>query len=660
MKIEIDKHIIQDFDRSSKIEWLETNGLGGFMSSTITLNNTRSYHGLFTVATKPPVERTVLLSKLDEFLTLDGKKYDLNVNQFSEKLCDEGSLYLHKFTKEIFPRFFYKIQNFEIIKTIGFIHGKNIAVITYEFKNAPKNIELQLKPYVAFRDYHSLVHSNSSINNSVIFGKDTLIMTPYYGQPDLHIHLKDAYFKYDAEWIMNFEYLQEKDRGMKYNEDLFSYGSLICSSGGNDKFCIIISTESTEGLDGFALLEEEKKRREELLKKMPQRDDLIDVLVLAGDQFLVKRGEDFMTIMAGYHWFSDWGRDTMISLPGLCLVTGRYKEAKKILKAFASYVDKGMIPNRFPDSGEEPEYNTVDATLWFFIAIKKYLDYSGDKEFVLKELLPVLKEVIYYHEKGTRYNIHVTEDGLLYAGQNGVQLTWMDAKIGSWVVTPRIGKPVEINALWYNSLMILEELTLLNKEEKQAEIYKAKADKVKASFLNTFVDENLGYLYDCVDGESVDKSLRPNQLFAFSLPYPLVDDDTARSILHKIEDKLVTPVGLRSLSPDDPQYKPLYSGDLLARDGAYHQGTVWSWLLGPYISSKVKLDGENGRSHVLDLLKVFKSHLHEAGIGTVSEVFDGQYPYQAKGCVAQAWGVAEVLRAYLEDVVPQQKNKKTK
>ncbi|WMJ73741.1 amylo-alpha-1,6-glucosidase [Cytophagaceae bacterium ABcell3] len=654
MTIEIDKHVIQDFEKSSLIEWLETNGLGGFMSSSITLNNTRSYHGLFTVATKPPVERTVLLSKIDEFISFGGKKYDLNVNLFSGKLCDEGTQYLYKFKKDIFPEFYYRIDNFEIKKTIAFIYGTNTAVVTYELHNAPKDLEFDLKPYVACRDYHSLVRANDHIDKHPVVGNDTLMMKGYQGCPPTYVQLKNAYFRFDPRWLVDFEYSQEKDRGMQYNEDLFSYGNFLYKTDGKDKFCIIISTEEPQGLDGFELIEKEKKRRLGLLDKMPVRDSLADTLALAADQFLVKRGTDLMTIMAGYHWFSDWGRDTMISLPGLCLVTGRHDDAKKILKAFASFVNKGMIPNRFPDSGEEPEYNTVDATLWFFVAIKKYLDYTGDKDFVYNDLLPVLKDVVQYHENGTRYNIYVDKDGLLYAGEDGVQLTWMDAKIGGWVVTPRIGKAVEINALWYNALKILEELTLGNGEYEEAKVFEEKAHKVKNAFLDTFVSDEIPYLYDYVNGEEKDKSLRPNQIFAFSLPYTLLEDDHANQILTIVEEHLLTPLGLRSLSPEDIQYKGLYTGDLLARDGAYHQGTVWSWLLGPYMTAKVRLQGEEGKEYVKDLLKVFAAHLSDAGVGNVSEIFDGEYPYQPKGCIAQAWGVAEVLRAYIEDVKPEQ------
>jgi predicted glycogen debranching enzyme len=658
MIIEIDKPTIQDFEKSSGIEWLETNGLGGFMSSSITGVNTRSYHGLFTPAIKPPVERMVMLSKMDEFIQIGDRKIDLNVNLFTGKLCGEGMNYLNKFRKDLFPEFYYRIDNIEIKKTLAFLHGEDTAVIIYEIKNAPEDISFKLRPYFAYRDYHSLNQANNHVNQRALFGKGTLKVRPYNEVPDLFISIENSSFYFDPQWIMNFEYKAEKERGMKYNEDLYCYGHFLVKTGGNTKFGVVISTSNTDGKDPFKLFEKEKKRRAQIIDDLPLKDEFTEILGLAADQYLVKRGEDLKTIVAGYHWFSDWGRDTMISLPGLCLVTGRYDDAKKIIKAFAAYVNKGMIPNRFPDSGEEPEYNTVDATLWFFVAIKKYLDYSGDKDFVLKELLPILKDIVHHHEVGTYYNIHTEEDGLLFAGEYGVQLTWMDAKIGGWVVTPRIGKPVEINALWYNALKILEDFTLLNGEVQENENYKNKAAKVKDSFFNTYVDDDLGYLYDYVNGDEKNTCLRPNQIFAISLPYPLLDDVRSKQILDIVQEKLLTPVGLRSLSPDDDQYIGFYSGDPLARDGAYHMGTIWSWLLGPFITSKVRLEGEQGREYVKALLKVFKAHLYEAGVGNVSEIFDGNHPYYPKGCIAQAWGVAELLRAYLEDLYPEALAKK--
>jgi predicted glycogen debranching enzyme len=313
-------------------------------------------------------------------------------------------------------------------------------------------------------------------------------------------------------------------------------------------------------------------------------------------------------------------------------------------------MDKGMIPNRFPDESETPEYNTVDATLWYFIAIWKYYEYSKDETFLLKEMLPVLEEVIKWHKRGTRYHIHIDTDGLLFAGEHGVQLTWMDAKVGDWVVTPRQGKPVEINALWYNAIRIIIEIYKLKGDVEKVEEYEEMGNKIKNSFLEKFLNKQGGYLYDCINGSEKSTDIRPNQLFAISLPFELLDLDTSKSILKIVEQKLLTPFGLRSLSETDKNYIETYGGDQLSRDGAYHQGTVWSWLLGPYITAKIKIEGEEGRKKIKSFLKAFEGHFLDAGIGSVSEIFDGSFPYKPNGCIAQAWGVAELLRAYLEDV----------
>ena len=363
------------------------------------------------------------------------------------------------------------------------------------------------------------------------------------------------------------------------------------------------------------------------------------------------REEALATIIAGYHWFTDWGRDTMISLPGLCLSTGRFDDAKKILTSFAKAVSQGMLPNRFRDNGEEPEYNNVDGTLWYFIAVYKYLLATGDKDFVLHEILPVLKEIVDWHYKGTRYNIHVDEDGLLYAGEWGQQLTWMDARIGAWVVTPRMGKPVEIQALWYNALKIFAELLKLNDQQEDALVVNVSAEKAKRSFAKQFWYAEGNYLYDNIDenGNPV-AELRPNQLFAISLPFTLIEGEKARAVLKIVEENLYTPVGLRSLPKTDEHYVPVYGGDQWHRDSSYHEGTVWSWLLGPYVDAIMSepgfmgSDGLTGKEKALKIIEDFKYHLAEGCIGSVSEIFDADAPHHPRGCVAQAWGVAEVLR----------------
>jgi predicted glycogen debranching enzyme len=650
MAIELDKSIISQFDQAASREWIETNGLGGWSSSSVSGANTRNYHGIFVSAIHPPVERMVMLNKLEEIIIAGNQKYELSCNQFPGKVCCDGLQYLNRFSRDIFPVFQYKVGNIEITKTIAAIYQEDTVVITYEVTSADQEFELDLKPLISFRDYHSLSKANDSINRTIKFGSNTLEVQPYSGVPPMYIFVDKATFRFDPAWFHNFEYREEQARGLRFNEDLFCYGNFTVKLKAGSKLGIVISTLPDTDKDAFKRIQQEKERREALLTKIPVKDMLSRTLILAADQFLVKRGEDLKTIIAGYHWFADWGRDTMISLPGICLINERYDDAKKILKAFALSIDQGMLPNRFSDRGEAPEYNTADATLWYFIAIKKYLDYSGDEQFVLNELLPILNDIIKHHDTGTRYNIAVQEDGLIYQGQIGMQLTWMDAKIGDWVVTPRIGKAVEINALWYNALLIMAELSQKAKNEHDSTMFRERAEKVKASFMETFHHKEKGYLYDCIKGDFKDASFRPNQILAMSLPYSLLDRDLSASILKMIEEKLLTPYGLRSLAPDDPKYIGHYRGDQLSRDGAYHQGTVWSWFLGPYITAKIRLEGEEGRRSVMKLLNKFQVHLYEAGVGTVSEIFDGDAPYAPKGCIAQAWGVAEILRAYFEDL----------
>jgi predicted glycogen debranching enzyme len=455
------------------------------------------------------------------------------------------------------------------------------------------------------------------------------------------------------KWYYHFNYLQEKYRGLDFEEDLFNHGLFDVQLKDGDTLQIIISTEDPTGKNPDTLFEAEKNRKSTLIKAMT--GDIVQQLALAADQFVVKREMPaettetppfaLKTVIAGYHWFTDWGRDTMISLPGLCLETGRYEDARKIIDVFAKSVSEGMLPNRFQDNNEPPEYNNVDGTLWYFNAVFSYFQKTNDRKFVLEEILPVLKNIIEWHFRGTRYHIHVDNDGLLYAGEAGQQLTWMDARIGNWVVTPRMGKPVEIEALWYNALKIFETLLTLNGEADEAKHISGKAELVRKSFEEKFWFTEGGYLIDVIDPDGKpDYSIRPNQVFALSLPFHLIDGEKARSVLKILRSKLSTPVGLRSLSPEDPNYKGHYGGNTFSRDSSYHQGTVWSWLLGPYIEAGIKCEGETFRTEAIDIISRFTYHLNDGCISTVSEIFDGDAPHHPRGCVAQAWGVAEILR----------------
>ena len=651
MTISLDKTITQNFDEASHREWLETNGLGGWASSTISGANTRRYHGLLVAATKPPVGRLVLLSKLEETIIVDGNRYELATNRFPGTLHPRGYEFLQSFSKDLFPQFDYEIAGVRLRKTIAAVNGENTTLVLYETADSPAECTLELRPFIAGRDYHSLTRANDAIRRDARFEEGLLQVQPYDGVPDLFVLVPGSVFHHHPEWYYNFEYGVEEERGLDFREDLFTYGVFSLSLKPGETLGIIVSISDPAGRDATKLLALEERRRRNLFRSLPVKDDLAKTLALAADQFVVRRGEDLRTLIAGYHWFSDWGRDTMIALPGICLVTGRFEDAKKILRAFGQSVSKGMLPNRFPDAGEQPEYNTVDATLWFFVAAYRYYQYTADTEFIRSEILPVLHDIIAWHTRGTRYNIHVAEDGLLYAGEAGVQLTWMDAKIGNWVVTPRQGKAVEINALWYNALRIVAELEKDLGDKQEAADFMLKAGKMKERFFEVFWNEAGEYLYDYVDGDHREAEIRPNQVFALSLPFALLADEYSQKILRIVSERLLTPVGLRSLDPEDPAYRPTYAGDQFSRDSAYHQGTVWSWLLGPFVTALVRVVGEQGKMRSKEILEAFRPHLEEAGIGTVSEIFDASAPHAPRGCIAQAWSIGELLRAYVEDVL---------
>lgn len=644
--MKIEKNTLADFDTARSFEWLETNGVGGYASGTAAGAHSRRYHGLLVAATRPPVGRMVILSKLDETISMGGERYELGTNQYPGALYPKGFTFLKEFERDIFPSFLFDTGPVVLKKTIAAIQGENTTVVLYDVVEAVEPFEFELLPLYACRDFHGLSHANDFIGQPYVFEEGIFRTLNYYGCPELFISVPTSQFIESKGWYYNFEYAIEQYRGMDYKEDLYTHGkfSLLLKKG--DKLGIVISTDDPTGRDAFKIFETERQRREELVRQFSWNTDL-KRLCLAADQFIVRRGEH-STILAGYHWFSDWGRDTMISLPGLCLVTGRFQEAKQILREFSLYVSKGMLPNRFPDDGATPEYNTIDATLWFFNAIYHYYKYTGDKNFV-SELLPLLSDIIVWHNKGTRYNIKVDPgDGLLSGGSEGVQLTWMDAKVGDWIVTPRRGKPVEINALWYNALSILGLLMEELQNAEEATAYRSKASQVLTSFNALFWNEDQNSLYDFIDGDQKNADIRPNQVFAISLPFKLLEKDRAKKVLEVITRHLLTPKGLRSLSPGHRDYKPAYGGTIRSRDGAYHQGTVWSFLIGPYIDALLHVDGEKSRAQALDILQTFFTHLGEAGVGTVSEIFDAEFPFASRGCIAQAWGVAEVLRVAVE------------
>jgi predicted glycogen debranching enzyme len=653
--IEIDQEGCRNLETALSREWLETNGIGGFSSSTIVGLNTRRYHGLLTAATRPPVGRLVLLSKLEETLIIDGQRYELSANQYPGAVHPQGFQYQTGFRLDPFPRFTYETQGVRLEKSVFMVQGENTTVVQYDiFKTQAQadssSLSLEIRPLIAFRDYHSTTHENSALNPHVQTENGLATIKPYGDLPALHFAHGAAAIDTNAFWYRNFQYVVEQERGLDFAEDLFSPCAFTFDLNASASISIIASTDRRDVSKANAYRKAELERREVLSGNSAEARVLVNALTSAANQFIVAR-ERCKTVIAGYHWFSDWGRDTMIALPGLTLATGHAEIAKSILAEFAAHVDQGMLPNRFPDAGETPEYNTVDATLWFFEAVRSLLQYTNDYEFVRVNLYAVLSDIIEWHIRGTRYNIHVDEDSLLYSGEPGVQLTWMDAKVGDWVITPRHGKPVEIQALWYNALRVMEDLARNFQDQKAKTNYANMAERARESFNRLFWNQEVGCLYDVVDGDARDGSVRPNQVFAISLTHSMVSAEKAEQILLVIERELLTPRGLRSLSPGDPRYASRYEGDSRSRDSVYHKGTVWPWLMGSYITAYVKTFGEQlGRKVAEDWLDNFSKHLDEACVGQVSEIFDADAPHTPRGCVAQAWSVAEILRAAVEDV----------
>jgi predicted glycogen debranching enzyme len=643
-----------DLEAATGLEWLETNGLGGYASGTVAGPHTRRYHGLLVAALRPPVDRYLLLSRLEETLVVDGVRFELGANYYSGVVYPQGHRHLAEFRLTPFPVWTYRpigAPGIELARRVLMLHGENTLQVEYELRGgAGRSVTLEVRPLIAFRDHHSSTHENPALNPHVDFGSGLASMQPYPELPRLYLGHDAEAAEPTGEWYRRFQWPVEQDRGLEAEEDLFQPFLLRFDLLSRPSAVVIASTQPHETARAAENRRQELERRQAVTASVRSRNPFAAELALAADAFIVARGEQ-KSIIAGYPWFSDWGRDTMIALPGLTLATGRHEIARDILLAFAEHVDQGMLPNRFPDAAETPEYNTVDATLWFFEAVRALLAATGDEAFVRERLYPLLGEIVAWHVRGTRYGIRVDKDGLLRAGEPGVQLTWMDAKVDDWVVTPRIGKPVEIQALWYNSLRTMEDLARRFDEPDAARVYRQQAVLARRSFAAQFWNEAAGCLYDVVDGDFRDPAVRPNQLFAVSLSHALVSGARAKSIVEVAGRELLTPYGLRSLSPADPAYRGRYEGGILSRDGAYHQGTVWAWLMGPFLTAYLKVNRRSAKAkqQAREWLASLRLHLADAGLGQISEVFDGDPPHRPGGCIAQAWSVSELLRVIVEE-----------
>jgi predicted glycogen debranching enzyme len=664
-------------------EWLVTNGLGSYASGSITGANTRRYHGLLVASLNPPVRRTILFSRLDETLTVgDGaQRYELATNFWQQgDVAPHGYNLLEAFSDLPAPTWCYRVPGGRLIKQIFMKDGEQRAFVGYTWlpDDDKSAANLDLTVLLNMRDFHSETKGADDWH----FGQDqadkkSVTIRPFPGAQTLSLQLDRGTYSQDPAWYRNYYWPREHERGLGDHEDCFRSGHAHISLAAGQSVTFVAGLEALAQVPSVKDLATSVSRaKAELIQtaQAPLTNQTLSAplqrLILAADQFRSHRqSTDGSTIIAGYHWFSDWGRDSMISLPGLCLSTNLPKDGKSILSTFGKYLSQGMLPNYFPDGGQLPEYNTSDATLWWASALYRYYKATGDKEFV-KEQLPLLQEVVDWHVKGTRHGLKLDVDGLITGGGPDVQLTWMDAKCGDFVVTPRAGKAVEISALWYNFVQTLDYLrketgsataddgstTGTGSDDATSGTGSNFGQKAKEGFAK-FWDEKRGYLADVIhqDG-SLDEAIRPNQLFAASLNFPIVSVQQARSIVAVVESKLLTPMGLRTLSPDHPDYQGRYglgkdSANQYDRDITYHQGTVWPWLLGAWVNARLYAYGHTDENFafIRDYLKPILAHIEqEACVGSVSEIFDGDAPHKACGCVAQAWSVAELLRVLVE------------
>ena len=660
MYIDFGREICGDLSSAETREWLVTNGLGSYASGTVAGLVTRGYHGLLIAALKPPLGRFLLLTKLEETAYYDRQFYALSTNRWASGMIDpHGYLYIERFYLEgTLPVWNFALGDALLEKRIWMQPGANTTYVRYSLLRATSPLTLSIRALVNYRDYHSRTQA-SNWHMDVVPIEHGVQATAFSGATPLSLFVDRGEASPANEWYTGFELAVERERGENDLDDNLHAGNFQATLQLGDALTFVASIEPHPDKDGTAMLDVRRAYEQKVMERWrvahtaeaQKAPDWINHLVLAADQFIVNRpvedNPDGKTVIAGYHWFGDWGRDTMISLPGLTLATGRPEVARFILRTFSKYVSQGMLPNLFPDDGSSPaedQYNTVDATLWYFEAIRHYYVATGDDD-LLRDLFPVLEDIVDWHRRGTRFKIKLDDrDGLIYAGVQGRQLTWMDAKVGDWVVTPRIGKPIEVNALWYNALRTLSRFA--QKLGRPSEQYDVMAEATRKGF-GRFWNEATGYCFDVLDGpQGNDTSLRPNQIFAISLPESPLTATQQRAVVEICERSLLTSYGLRSLAPSDPKYVGHYGGDRVRRDAAYHQGTAWGWLLGPFVLAHMRVfnDVELARQ----FLQPMSHHLLAAGLGTISEIFDGDAPMRPSGCIAQAWSVAETFRAWLE------------
>ncbi len=686
--VSLGRAICGDLGSALRREWLVTNGLGGYASGTLAGMPTRRYHGLLVAALAPPVERTVLVAGTVDWATYLGQRWPLSCYEYGDGTIDpHGYRHLESFRLEgLLPVWHFALADALLERRVWMAYGENTTYVTYRVLRASARLDLAITPLVTYRDFHSLGSPPDAPQVEVT--ERAVMVRAFDGAQPYRLQASAGRFEAKGDWWWNLRHREESARGLDDRSDCYTPGSFTATLRVDDTLALTFSTEPYPHTEHERSLTLTRERQRDLLHQADAEaaDPVVRQLVLAADQFIVARGtgltpdpsskgreekwrEDTLsqfaitplpfrggagggvlphapTIIAGYHWFNDWGRDTMIALPGLTLATGRAADGAAILRGFARYIEEGLLPNNFPDqAGQIPGYNTVDATLWYIVAIHAHAAAAGDMS-LIDALLPTLREIIAWHRRGTRYGIGVDPaDGLLRAGEPGVQLTWMDALVDGWIVTPRSGKPVEINALWYNALRMVAGWLIAAGDAAEAAECDRLADQVQRSFRARFVRPDGQGLADVVDGpDGDDHAVRPNQIFAISLPFPLLAEADAEAVLTTVGQTLLTSYGLRTLSPHDPRYRGDYGGDRVRRDGAYHQGPVWPWLIGAYVEAHARIHGDPAAA--LALLRPFAEHLADACLGSISEILEGDPPHQPRGAVAQAWSVAEVLRVW--------------
>ncbi|MEM7552584.1 MAG: amylo-alpha-1,6-glucosidase [Cyanobacteria bacterium P01_A01_bin.84] len=631
-----------------KKEWLETNGLGGYASSSITGANTRKYHGLLVAAQNPPTERKVLVAKIEEKVLVANTVHDISVNQYPGTMYPHGYEYLQGFDPKPIPTWRYQGDNWRLLKKTFMVPNSNTTIVVYE-NNGETDMILELHPLFEYKDYHWTMRKNE-YDFYYEKSKSSIKVHPFPDSPPFYMAWSKGNFLEDRAWYYNIELCKEQYRGQDFLEDYYRIGQLKTILKKGQKLGITLTTEESMLGKRHYNLEKSAIKHKESLKDKTIKSTFYNDLLVSGNQFIVNRNStDSKSIIAGYHWFTDWGRDTMIAMRGLTISVGNKELSKSILQTFLKYVNKGMLPNRFPDyDGQEVEYNTIDATLWLFIALYEYEKKFGDRAFI-DDNIKILEEILLYHIKGARYHIHLTDEGFISGGQEGFQLTWMDAKVGDYVVTPRIGCPVEINALWYNAMCIYEHYCY-NCDIKLHRDIEEVLKCFKRNFASFFLNER-GYLNDVITKENKDSSFRPNQIYAVSLPFSILTRDQEKKIVNLVGDKLLTDLGLRTLDEGHTSFTPHYGGNQWERDTAYHQGTVWPFLLMEYWQAFLKVNNHSiaAKKDVIKGLQKLKHHFyHNDCLHAISEIFDGKDPDEGRGCIQQAWSVAALLKLYSE------------